>query len=44
LRLCEPRCFHRSQLLSQPKKVSRKLQFQTVQFSGGTAQTGRFSL
>ena len=37
LRLREPRCFHRLQLLSQPRKVSRKLKFQTVQFSGGRA-------
>ena len=37
LRLREPRCFHRSQLLSQPGNVSRMLKFQTVQFSGGRA-------
>ncbi len=41
LRLREPRCFHRSPLLSQPGKVSRKLQFQTVQFSGGRAVAHR---
>ena len=34
LRLRKPRCIHRSQLLSQPRKFSRKLQFQTIQFSG----------
>ncbi|WP_167550396.1 hypothetical protein [Paracoccus marcusii] len=38
LRLREPRCFHRSPLLSQPGKVNRKLQLQTVQFPGGRAR------
>lgn len=34
LRFRELRCLHRSQLLSQPGNISRKLQFQTLQFSG----------
>ena len=37
LRLRELRCLHHSQLLFQPGNASRKLQLQTVQFSGGRA-------
>ena len=37
LRLRELRCFYALPLLSQPGKVSRKLQLQTVQFSWGRA-------
>ena len=37
LRFRELRCLHRSQLISQPRKRSRKLQIQTVQFSGSRA-------
>ena len=37
LRFRELRCLRRSQLLSQSGKLSRKLQLQTVQFSGGRA-------
>ncbi|RBP79544.1 cephalosporin hydroxylase, partial [Rhodobacter sp. 140A] len=39
LRVCELRCFRAFPLLSQPGKSSRKLQFQTIQFSGGKAIT-----
>jgi len=37
LRRRELRCLHRSQRLSKQGKLSQKLQFQTVQFSGGRA-------
>ncbi|MFC2966846.1 AAA family ATPase [Acidimangrovimonas pyrenivorans] len=37
LRLRELRCLHAFPLLSQPGKISRKLQLQTVQVSGGRA-------
>lgn len=35
LRLRDPGCLHRLQLLSDPESNSRKLQLQTVQFSRG---------
>lgn len=41
LRFREPRCLHRSQLLSQPGNVSRKPQLQTVQLSGSRAHLFR---